>query len=54
MEGMENILKEGVRSTRCRRTCMRASMKVEEVKDVCRDRVKWRNILSANPARDMA
>jgi hypothetical protein len=50
VEGIENILKEGVRSTKCRRACMR----VEEAKDVCRDRVKWRSILSAYPARDMA
>jgi hypothetical protein len=50
VEGIENILKEGMRSTKCRRACMR----VEEAKDVCRDRLKWRNILSAYPARDMA
>jgi hypothetical protein len=54
VEGIENILKEGVRSTKYRRACMRACMRVEEVKDVCRDRVKWRSILSAYPARDMA
>jgi hypothetical protein len=53
VEGIENILK-GVRSTKCRRACMRVWMRVEEVKDVCRDRVKWRSILSAYPAKDMA
>jgi hypothetical protein len=37
IEGKENILKEGVRSTSCRRTCMRASMRVEEAKEICRD-----------------
>jgi hypothetical protein len=31
MEGIENILKVGVRSTRCRRACI----KVEKVKDIC-------------------
>jgi hypothetical protein len=50
MERIENILREGLRSTKCRRACMR----VEEAKDVCRDRMKWRSILSAYPARDMA
>jgi hypothetical protein len=54
MEGIENILKEGVRSTKCRKACMRACMRVEEAKDVCRDKVKWRSVLSAYPARDMA
>jgi hypothetical protein len=53
VEGIENILKEGVRSTKCRRACIRACMRVEEAKDVCRDRVKWRSILSAYPARDI-
>jgi hypothetical protein len=33
---------------------MRACMGVEEAKDVCRDRVMWRSILSAYPAWDMA
>jgi hypothetical protein len=53
MKDIENILKEGVRSTRCRRTRMRASIRVEEAKDGCREGVKWRSILSAYPARDM-
>jgi hypothetical protein len=50
VEGIEKILKEGVRSTKCRKACMI----VGEAKDVCRDRVEWRSILSAYPARDMA
>jgi hypothetical protein len=54
VEGIESILKEGVRNTKCRRACMGACMRVEEAKDVCRDRTKWRSILSAYPARDMA
>jgi hypothetical protein len=53
VEGIENILKEGVKSTKCRRACMRACIEVEEAKDVYRDRVKWRSILSAYLARDM-
>jgi hypothetical protein len=40
VEGIENILKEGVRSTKCRTAYMRACMKVEEAKDVCRDIAK--------------
>jgi hypothetical protein len=54
VERIENILKEGMRSTKCRRACKRACMRVEKAKDVCRDRVKLRSILSAYPARDMA
>jgi hypothetical protein len=49
MEGIENIVKKGVRSTRCRKACMRDEM----VKNVCNDRVRWYNILSAFPVRDM-
>jgi hypothetical protein len=44
---------EGVKSKRWRRPCMRASIRVEEAKDLCKDRVKWRSILSPYPARDM-
>jgi hypothetical protein len=44
MERIKNVLKEGVRSTRCRR----ARMRVEEAKGVCKDRVRWRSIFSAN------
>jgi hypothetical protein len=54
LERIKNILKEGVRSTKCRKTWMRARMRVVEAIDVCRDRVKRRSILSAYPARDMA
>jgi hypothetical protein len=41
-------------SVKFRRVCIRDSMRIEHAKDVCKDRVKWRSILSANPARDMA
>jgi hypothetical protein len=50
MKGIENILKDVVRSTRYRRACMR----VEEARDVCKYRVRWNSVLFAYPVRDMA
>jgi hypothetical protein len=46
MEGIENILKDGVRS-------IRVSMRVEVVKDVFYYRVRWCSILSTSLVRDM-
>jgi hypothetical protein len=54
MEGIENILIKGMRNRSCRRYCMRASIRVEKAKDVCMVRVKWRSIIPAYPARDIA
>jgi hypothetical protein len=36
-----------VKSTRNRRACMRNLMKVEEAKGVCKDRSKWKEVISA-------
>jgi hypothetical protein len=42
------VLEKGqVKSTRTRRACMRNLMKVEEAKDVCKDRSKWKEVISA-------
>jgi hypothetical protein len=38
-----------VKSTRNRRTCMRNLMKVQEAKGVCKDRSKWKEVISAYP-----
>ena len=47
---IENVLEKGqVNSTRNRRACMKRLMKVEEAKDVCQDRGKWREVVSAYP-----
>jgi hypothetical protein len=32
-----------------RRACMRNLMTVEEAKDVCKDRSKWKEVISAYP-----
>jgi hypothetical protein len=53
MVGIENVLKDRVKSTRCRR----ANMRVKEAKDI-KDRVVYRMVLSNYPVketiRDMA
>jgi hypothetical protein len=38
-----------VKSTRNRRACMRNLMKVHEAKGVCKDRSKWKEVISAYP-----
>ena len=51
----QRVLSDGkIKSTRHRRKCMKGLMSVEEAKEICKSRVKWRSILSAYPARDMA
>jgi hypothetical protein len=48
---IRQVLKKGqVKSTRIRRTCMRNLMKVEEAKDVCKDRSKWKEVTSRKRA----
>ena len=52
---IKRVLSDGkIKSTRHRRKCMKGLMSVEEAKEICKSRVKWRSILSAYPARDMA
>lgn len=45
-----SILKKGqIKCTRNRRACMKRLMTVEEAKEVCQDRSRWRSIVSAYP-----
>lgn len=45
-----DILKKGqIKSTRNRRACMKRLMNVEEAKEVCKDRSKWKSVVSAYP-----
>jgi hypothetical protein len=47
---MEQILVEGqVMNTRSRRACMKNLMKVEEAQSVCKDSIKWKEVVSAHP-----
>jgi hypothetical protein len=44
------VLEKGqARSTRNRRACMRNLMTVEEAIGVCKDRSKWKEVISVNP-----
>jgi hypothetical protein len=45
----EVLEKNQVRSTRNRRACMKNLMTVEEPKGVCKDRNKWKEVISAYP-----
>ena len=53
---VSKILERGhVKSMRTpRRACMKRFMTVDEAKEVCRDRIVWRSVLSDYPARDKA
>jgi hypothetical protein len=43
----EVLEKDQVKSTRNRRACMKNLMKVQEAKGVCKDRSKWKEVISA-------
>jgi hypothetical protein len=45
----EVLEKDRVKSTRNRRACMRNLKEVEEAKGVCKDRTKWKKVISAYP-----
>jgi hypothetical protein len=45
----EVIEKGQIKSTRNRRACMRNLMKVQEAKGVCKDRSKWKEVISGYP-----
>ena len=50
LDQIQDILNNGqVKSTLNRRTCMKGLMRVEEAKEVCKDRGKWRDVVSAYP-----
>jgi hypothetical protein len=48
LDQIGEVLEKGqVKSTRNRRACMRILMTVEEAKGVCKDRSKWKEVVSA-------
>jgi hypothetical protein len=48
LDQIGEVLEKGqVRSTRNRRACMRNLLTVEEAKGVCKDRSKWKEVISA-------
>jgi hypothetical protein len=50
LDQIGEVLEKGqVKSTRNRRPCMRTLMKVEEAKSVCKDRSKWKEVISPSP-----
>jgi hypothetical protein len=50
LDRIGEVLEKGqVRSTRNRQACMRNLMTVEEAKGVCKDRSKWKEVISAYP-----
>ena len=47
---IRDVLKKGqVKSTLNRRACMKRIMNVDEAKEVCKDRSKWKEVVSAYP-----
>ena len=45
---IDDVLKKGqIRSTLSRRACMKRLMNVNEAKEVCKDRSKWKKVVSA-------
>jgi hypothetical protein len=50
LDQIGEVLEKGqVNSTRNRRECMRNLMTVQEAKGVCKDRSKWKEVISAYP-----
>jgi hypothetical protein len=50
LDQIGEVLEKGlVRCTRNRRACMRNLMTVEEAKGACKDRSKWKEVISAYP-----
>jgi hypothetical protein len=50
LDQIREFLEKGqVKSTRNRRACMRNLMTVEEASGVCKDRSKWKEVISAYP-----
>ncbi|KAI5642761.1 hypothetical protein NE865_05287 [Phthorimaea operculella] len=51
MDQIGDVLKKvQVKSTLNRRACMKKMMNVEEAKEVCQDRSKWKDVVSAYPS----
>jgi hypothetical protein len=50
LDQIGEVLEKGqVKSNRNRRGCMRNLMSVEEAKGLCKDRSKWKEVISAYP-----
>jgi hypothetical protein len=50
LDQIGEVLEKGqVTSTRNQRTCLRNLMKVQEAKGVCKDRSKWKEVISVYP-----
>jgi hypothetical protein len=50
LDQIGEVLEKGqAKNTRNRRACMRNLMTVEEAKGVCKDRSKWKEVISAYP-----
>jgi hypothetical protein len=55
LDQIGEVLEKGqVKSIRNRRACMRNLMTVEEVKGMCKDRGKWKEVIFAYPIRKEA
>jgi hypothetical protein len=55
LDQIREVLEKGqVKSTGNQRTCMSNFMKVEEAKGVCKDRSKWKEVISAYPNGERA
>jgi hypothetical protein len=47
LDQIRQVLEKGqVKSIRIRRTCLRSLMKVEEARNVCKYRSKWKEVIS--------
>ncbi|KAJ0176387.1 hypothetical protein K1T71_007566 [Dendrolimus kikuchii] len=52
---IDRVLAEGdVRSLKNRRACMTRVMNVKEASEVCKNKPKWRSVVRAYPARELA
>jgi hypothetical protein len=50
LDQIGGVLEKGyVKSTRNRRACMRNLTTMEKAKSVCKDRSKWKEVISAYP-----
>jgi hypothetical protein len=55
LDQIKEVLEKGqVRSTRNRRACIRNLVTLEEAKCVCKDRSKWKEVISAYPKEKRA
>ena len=51
LDQIGDVLRKGqIKSTLNQRACMKRLMNVEEAKEVCKDRSKWKDVVSAYPS----